>query len=172
MMFEEKNKPPPFKTIHRKWGGRKVKSIGPLLCCRVLAGQLLLTHYSRGDGVSACWLHSPCMPQVGEMKLVLRSARHQSLLLLCFGKDRQEFSTSCQECIFLCKRLLRCSLLQMLQESLKCGPRGLPLDFSMPQGWFWLTKHELFHILSSADNRPQAPPVPLSLDWPKAHLYF
>lgn len=53
-----------------------------------------------------------------------------------------------------------------------CGPRDLPGDFLTPQEWFWLTKCELLPILSSADNRPQAPLVPLSLYWPKARLYF
>lgn len=100
MMSEKKNKPRQFKVVHRKWGGRKVKSIEPLLRCRVLARLLMLTYSNRGDGVCAHWLSAPCMLQAGEMRLVSWSTPLQSLPLLCLGRHREEFSTSCPERIF------------------------------------------------------------------------
>lgn len=99
----KKKKPRQFKAVHRKWGGRKVKSIEPLLHCRALARLLPLTHLNRGDGVGAYGLNVPCTLQAGERTLVLGSAPLQSLPLLCLRRDREGVSIRCPECIFLCK---------------------------------------------------------------------
>ena len=54
----------------------------------------------------------------------------------------------------------------------KHGSKCLPYEFLAPQGWFWLSNHELIYILSSADSRLQAPLLISSLGWPEACLFL